>query len=147
MRQAGFTLIELLVVIAIMGLLLAVAVPGHFGSEGLELRAAARAIADGLQRTRSLAVVSGSETMFMVDVVNRSFMTPGDPAPSVLPPHARLSLSTVRGAVAGAEVGGIRFFPDGGSTGGGVMLGGLGEQGYRISVSWLTGRVEVSDAP
>lgn len=132
-----------------MGLLLAVAIPGHLGGEGLELRAAARAIADGLQRTRSLAVVSGAETVFAVDVVNRSFQWPGDASPSVLPPYVRVSLRTVRGAVAGVEIGGIRFFPDGGSTGGGVLLGsgGLGGQSYSITVSWLTGRVEVSDAP
>ena len=148
-RDAGFTLIELLVVLAIMGLMLAAVLPGRFGGEGLELRAAARAMADGLQRARSLAVVSGEETVFAVDVANRQFQGPGDARPAVLPPRVRLALRTVRGAVAGPDVGGIRFFPDGGSTGGGIVLGESGEDGhqYRISVSWLTGRVEVSDDP
>ncbi len=131
-----------------MGLVLAAVLPGRFGNEGLELRAAARAMADGLQRARSTAVASGQETVFAVDVANRRFQGPGDAGPAPLPPGARLSLRTVRGAVASADVGGIRFFPDGGSTGGGIVLGqGGGNDGaeYRISVSWLTGRVEVSD--
>ncbi len=55
-------------------------------------------------------------------------------------------LRTVRGDVVDAGVGGISFFPDGGSTGGGIAISQNG-QGYRIKVSWLTGRVEVDDAP
>ena len=145
--DAGFTLIELLVVLVIMGLVLAVALPGRLsGSDAVELRSAARSIADGLERSRSRALLSGTETVFAVDVERRRFQVPGDPEPVALPAQASLALRTVRGDVADADSGGIRFFPDGGSTGGGVAISQHG-QGYRITVSWLTGRVEVSDAP
>jgi general secretion pathway protein H len=130
-----------------MGLILAMVLPGRlFGDGALELRAAARAIAGGLERARSLALASGTETVFAVDVERHLFRVPGEARPVALPPQASLALRTVRGDVADAGMGGIRFFPDGGSTGGGVAITQDG-QGYRITVSWLTGRVEVSDVP
>jgi general secretion pathway protein H len=41
--------------------------------------------------------------------------------------------------------GRIRFFPDGGATGGAIDLA-LGEQHSRVSVDWLTGQVEIERA-
>ncbi len=137
----------MLVVLVVMGLLLATIVPGRLGADGpLQLRAAARAMVAGLERSRSLAVVTGAETVFAIDVKARRFQVPGDPAPATLPSEARLSVRTTRGDVVSDGVAGIRFFPDGGSTGGGLVLS-AGEQAYRINVDWLTGRVEASDAP
>jgi len=130
-----------------MGLMMAIVVPGRlFGNDATELRAAARGIVNGLQRARSFAVISGTETVFTVDVRKHRFKVPGEAAPVSLPPHANMILRTVRGDVVDAGVGGISFFPDGGSTGGGIAISQNG-QGYRIKVSWLTGRVEVDDAP
>ena len=130
-----------------MGIVLVAIVPSRFSSrDGIELRAAARSIVDGLQRTRSLALSSGAPALFAIDVDRRLFQAPDAAAPVALPPQARLSLKTVRGEMADRSVGGIRFFPDGGSTGGGITIGADGSQ-YRIAVSWLTGRVEIADAP
>lgn len=151
-QPEGFTLIELLVVLVVMGLVMAMVLPGRLsGSSAVELRAAARGIAGGLERAHSLALSSGTETVFAIDLEHHRFLVPGEAEPTALPPQASLSLRTVRGEAmggktAGAGAGSIRFFPDGGSTGGGVAITQQGQE-YRISVSWLTGRVEVTDAP
>ena len=128
-----------------MGLLMAAVLPGRmFGHQGMAVRLAARDIVAGLERTRSLSLQTGQEAVFGLDLDRRRFEVPGDRAPTSLPEGVTLALRTVRGEAASQAVGGIRFFPQGGSTGGGVVLSGAG-QVYRISVSWLTGAVELRD--
>ena len=41
------------------------------------------------------------------------------------------------------SLGVIRFYPEGGSSGGGIDLGREDGSGVRISVHWLVGRVSV----
>jgi len=40
----------------------------------------------------------------------------------------------------GEHRGAVRFFPDGNSTGGRIVLA-QGDRGYQVGVQWLTGRV------
>ena len=47
-------------------------------------------------------------------------------------------LNTARSELTSEHVGGIRFYPDGGSTGGNVRLE-ANERIYQINVAWLTG--------
>jgi general secretion pathway protein H len=58
----------------------------------------------------------------------------------------RMALTTARTELTGESVGGIRFYPDGGSTGGFVELE-TDNRIYKISVAWLTGEtvVEIVD--
>jgi general secretion pathway protein H len=56
-----------------------------------------------------------------------------------------LALLTVSGERRNAETGGIRFNPDGSSTGGRVSIGD-GRRSIAVGVDWLTGRVSVADA-
>lgn len=128
-----------------MGIVAAMVLPGRLtAGDGIELRAATNAIAGGLERTRSLALTSGEEAVFALDVEHHRFQVPGDRQAENLPPQARLALHAASGDVMSDSAGGIRFFPDGGSTGGGISIA-QGGHSYRISVNWLTGRVEVRD--
>src|SRR5919106_1713901 len=113
----GFTLLELIVVLVIVGLVLAL-VPGLMlrTQPGLDVEVAARAVADGLRRTRSQAMLTNREEVFSVDVEQGLFRAGRD-----------------------------RFFPDGGSTGGAIDLA-LDGQHSRVSVDWLTGQVEIERA-
>jgi len=44
------------------------------------------------------------------------------------------------------RVGAIRFFPDGSSTGGRVILKrDDGDAGWQVGVNWLTGRILVAE--
>jgi general secretion pathway protein H len=57
-----------------------------------------------------------------------------------------LTLKTTTGQVRNENEGGIRFDPDGSSTGGRIELG-EGPRKIEIGVDWLTGRVSVVNAP
>lgn len=144
--QRGFTLLELIVVILIMGLLL-VLVPGHLfrPQAGLEVKVAARALADGLRQTRSDALAANRERVFTVDVAQHSFR-PGQGRPlESLNAGVDLGLDTARSELLDVATGQIRFFPDGSSTGGRITLA-MHQQRAEVSVDWLTGQVAIADA-
>jgi general secretion pathway protein H len=61
-----------------------------------------------------------------------------------LPGDLHLQLLTAESEIVNEDRGAIRFFADGGSTGGRVTLS-AGERAYVVDVSWLTGRVTVHD--
>jgi general secretion pathway protein H len=130
-------------VLAILGLLTAVALPRLSGSEAnAELQSSAREIAAALRSTRSLAMSSGRAESFLLDTGAGVFRAPTAP-PVALPRGIRPVLITAVQEQRDAATGGIRFFPDGSSTGGGVRL----IRGYKQSevlVDWLTGRVSVA---
>jgi general secretion pathway protein H len=90
-----------------------------------------------LRYTRVRAIVEKSEKLFMVNVDERSYQAPGRKEVS-LPEEVDLTLTTARSEMSSENVGGIRFFPDGGSTGGHIEMYVNGRE-YRINVAWLTG--------
>jgi general secretion pathway protein H len=144
-EPGGFTLIELLVVLAILGLGLAIIV-GYKPpwSSTLGLRAAAAEIAAGLREARSEAILRNRPVSLEVDLAGRRFQA-GSGRIRQLPPELTLALLTVSGEQRNAQTGGIRFNPDGSSTGGRISIGD-GRRSIAVGVDWLTGRVSVADA-
>ena len=55
-----------------------------------------------------------------------------------------LKLFTAQSDIISEHRGAIRFYPDGGSTGGRVTLA-AGERKFEVDVDWLTGRVAILD--
>lgn len=139
----GFTLVELLVVLSIMALLLILISP-YIGPAfpQMELKSAAREVAAALREARSRAITHNTETIFNLDVQKRAYIISGDGTVHGLPPNLGLLLYTARGEALGTTSGDIRFFPDGSSTGGHVLLSESGRS-YRVTVNWLTGHVEI----
>jgi general secretion pathway protein H len=142
----GFTLLELIVVLVIVGLVLAL-VPGMMmrSQPGLDIEVAARAVADGLRRTRSQAMLTNREEVFSLDVEQRLFRAGRDQPLKQLDRTIELQMYTAAAELIDTGSGRIRFFPDGGATGGAIDLA-LGEQHSRVSVDWLTGQVEIERA-
>ncbi|MGQ9659779.1 MAG: GspH/FimT family pseudopilin [Thermochromatium sp.] len=139
----GFTLVELLVVMAIAAVmmtavptLLAVALPG------LEMKSAARRTATILRLARESAIRRGEETSVLVDLERHRLTLTGQRSLS-LPERLSLRLEAASSELIDAQRGTIRFFPDGSSTGGRLVLA-HGGQGYQIGVTWLTGRIELA---
>lgn len=145
MARAGFTLIELLVVLVIIGLMLGLGLPMVAKVfPGAELTAAARNLAAGLRETRNEAVGRNREAVFTLDVDSGTYRVAGEPRPRHLPRDIGVRFTTAREERLSAGTASIRFFPEGGATGGAVRLS-RGERHYDVTVDWLTGRIKVEE--
>jgi general secretion pathway protein H len=135
----AFTLVELLVAMAIAGVLMAVSVPmGMRFYDSMQYREAVRIVMSAFQFARHQAVETGT----MQDVVVRpgvNELSYGGKSKQ-LPESINMVVSAAGDL--GVERGGVvRFYPEGGATGGDVELESPSGKGVRISVDWLTGKV------
>lgn len=146
-HSRGFTLLELLVVLAVMALLTAISIPMFSsGASHQEIRIAAREIATGLRRARSLAVTANDEATFSLDVEQRIYSVDGR-STSRLTGALELTFYTPRPELLDGAVGTVRFFPDGSSTGGRVSIkrAGTASPVYEVRIEWLTGHVTIGE--
>ncbi len=145
MRQRGFTLLELIVVLAIGVVLyaLVLGVPLR-GATSADLKAAARTLASGLREAQTTAMATRRDASLNLDLEAREFLVTGEKEPRKLPDGIDLKLDTAESEVTGERTGGIRFYPDGSSTGGRITVSS-GKRQYLVDVDWLTGRVSIAD--
>jgi general secretion pathway protein H len=142
-RNAGFSLLEMLVVLAILALVATVVLPTLVRpSEGLRLQASARELIAALRVARAAAISRNIETVLTVDVDRRSFASPTGASGSFAPEIAA-ELKVAEPERVSRSRGGLRFYPDGSSTGGDVALSLRGKQA-RVCVDWLTGAARQS---
>ena len=140
--QRGFTLVEVMVVIVIMALVLGLVATSLSRSiSGAESREAARKMVAALRFTRTQAILQKSEQVFVVNLEERSYNAPGRKT-VVLPEGVEMQLTTAASEVVSEDEGQIRFFPDGGSTGGRVDLLVNGRE-YTVNIAWLTGEASL----
>lgn len=109
------------------------------------VRAASRDLVAALRYTRGQAIVKGKPEVLMLDLDNNSYTAPGK-SPVKLPKNMTLRLTTAAQEVTGDNVGGIRFFADGSSTGGHISVL-LDRREWRINVAWLTGEIALDESP
>ncbi|UTW12180.1 GspH/FimT family pseudopilin [Marinobacterium rhizophilum] len=155
--QAGFTLLELLVVLVLATLMLSLVVP-RFAAvvPGVELKSTAQKTASLLRYARSRAMAESRLIALSLDRQTHGLRLSGRDEPVPLPDTLSLSLSDAGGLALGNEIlmpldlgasapaPSIRFYPDGGSSGGSLLLSGPSGR-YRIEVDWLTGGVHIDD--
>lgn len=128
---AGFTLIELLVVIVIISLIGGLVVlrqPVH--SAGLDFDASRRGLIAALRLARSRAIAQ--DRVVTVLTGSAGFSVDGSPA-------QRLAANQ------GLSAGAVMFLPDGGASGGPLVLA-WGSRQAKLEVNWLTGRVHVAES-
>jgi general secretion pathway protein H len=140
--QNGLTLLEALVGLAILAALITISVPFLQSRPGANLDGAARQVAAQLRQAQSLAVRSAQPADVMIDVSEGRI---GRDQLARTNPPITLSVLTAIEQRQSATSGSIRFFPDGGSTGGGVTLSQGGRR-MHVLVDWLTGRVSTAEA-
>jgi general secretion pathway protein H len=146
-RQSGMTLLELLVVLAVLSLMAAVASPYIGRNQGRwALRNATHEIAAALREARGNAVMRNRTEFFVGDIATGRFWATGSAKRHALPAGVAMTLHTTVEQRLGDEAGSITFWPDGSSTGGGVMLA-QDDRKVMVQVDWLTGRVSTNDAP
>jgi general secretion pathway protein H len=142
--SAGFTLIEMLVVITIMAMVAALAVPvlSH-PSSTLTLETTAQDLAGALRLTRARAIAQNVDIAFEIDTDRHTFQSAATPSHSFAP-GVDAKLRVAEPEQTSPFRGAFRFFPDGTSSGGDILLR-LGDKQARICVSWLTGEARRGD--
>ncbi len=133
---------------AILALIAAVALPSvRLPSRGPPLGLVAADIAAKLRAARALAIAQNREIAFAFDAQARTYAVEGTGRPEPLPPGAGLSITTARQLVRGSEEARLLFFADGTSSGGTIRLSHE-RRSVAITVTWLTGVVDVKwEAP
>jgi general secretion pathway protein H len=144
--QHGFSLLELILVMVMIGLLFSVAAVSIVRSvSGAEIRNAARELTAGLRHARGQAIIQREQKVFSVNTDARTWKA-GDQEPVTLPEGLDITLNTARSELTGESAGGIRFYPDGASTGGSVVLSVDGRE-WHVTVGWLTGEIGIDRDP
>ena len=140
--SAGFTLVEIMVVMVIIALIMGLVGTSMSRSiSAAEARAASRDLVASLRYTRARAIIDKAEQVFLVDTESRSYQAPGRDKVE-LPEGVDLTITTATSELVSDAVSGIRFFPDGGSTGGHIELT-VNKREYRVNVAWLTGETQL----
>lgn len=135
-------MVELLVVLVIVSLMMAlVGTSISRNISGAQMRVAAGKVAASLRYTRTQAILKKTEQVFVVDTETLMYQA-GERKPEQLPEGMLVELNTARSELTSETAGGIRFYPDGGSTGGNVRLEANGRV-YRVNVAWLTGDASI----
>ena len=133
--SAGFTLAELLVVIGIIALVLAGTLSAKPKAVATRVAVTARSVTATLQLARAQAMSSNAETLFRIDVENGRFGLLNSMHPL---PRGMIAAVVVAETERAGDLGAIRFYPDGQSSGGEIALT-LEGRSARIAVNWLTG--------
>jgi general secretion pathway protein H len=135
----GFTLVELLAAITIVGIILAVSVPASVKFyESMQYRQAVRDVITVLGSARYSAVNSGEFQDVQINPqMNRLSFNDVDKR---LPKDLNLVVNSAQ-EVNQNGTGVIRFYPEGGSSGGSIDIQRPGADGITVSVDWLAGRI------
>jgi general secretion pathway protein H len=112
----------------------------------LRFEATAREIADTMRRARGFAIRDNHARFVVIDVGARVAAIGGGRTRHTLPEDIRIDLVVAGIEQVNADSGRIRFFPDGTSTGGKVVLTSAGRS-LAVVVDWFDGKVRLVDEP
>jgi general secretion pathway protein H len=114
-------------------------------SKGPVLRKTAYEIANNLRYARNLALIQQREIVWKVDINDKKYgITESNQANQTksLETDFTLRVDSAASENSHKTLAGIRFFPDGSSTGGKITLI-YKKQRYSINVEWLSGRISI----
>jgi len=132
-------------VIVVIAMAAAVVAPNiGSGNQTASLNATAREIASALRFARGHALTHRKEAVFLVNLEENSYQLTDKKKVFKMTKDIAVILDIAQSQIIDEDHGGIRFFPDGSSTGGRITLE-LGENKRQIDVNWLTGQVEIDD--
>jgi len=138
--SAGFTLVELVVVMGLIALVLAVVLSAKPKTGAARVAVAARALAATLQLARAQAMANNRDVVVRIDAQQGQFGLQG--SMHTLPRGMSIAMTVAETERIG-ESGGMRYYPDGQSSGGEIVLM-LDGRASRIVVNWLTGEPQLS---
>lgn len=148
-QSSGFTLVEILIVLMLLSLMASVTLiylPTR--QKTVELAVLAGDVKLSLIHTRDIALRSHQDAFFRVNFAQGTYWIEGDLEDKVgvhlLPDTVTVEMQTAESETDAGNMAAIRFFPDGSSTGGYIRLL-RDKQAYKISVNWLTGKVDIDN--
>ena len=149
-RSAGFTLVELLVVIAIVaGTVSLVPLAYQRFTDNMQYRATVRHVLDTLSQARLLAAQQAQPQRVFIDWQANTFGIDGltaHPIPPSLQFRATVGVDPSAGVLDTPHViSHFEFYPQGGASGGRVMVIRASGAGQQIDIDWLTGRFTVQN--
>ncbi|MBL1430375.1 MAG: prepilin-type N-terminal cleavage/methylation domain-containing protein [Robiginitomaculum sp.] len=140
-NQAGYTLMELLVVMVIIALATAVIAPRLIiSSPTKNVKNAAIQLTALYKKGRVLALRTGVSQVVIIDTVNKAAWL-NDQGKVMFDDSVDIDTITAR-TESGTDLAGIRFFPDGTSTGGEITVSS-DTISYVISVIWANAEVRL----
>jgi len=143
-KEAGFTLFEMMIVVTILGLAMAsVSVLYRQPSGASRAKSAALLTASRLRDLRAAAMTSGQERFAEIEPAARLLHFGDGRSALRLDPSIQIAVTAADSERRSPGSAGIRFFPNGSSTGATIKLSS-DRQGYEVRVNWLTGRVSTS---
>jgi general secretion pathway protein H len=127
------------VVLGIVAVVLGTMIVVRPNASGTRVNAAARAVLATLRLARAQAIERNTEIVVSIDPETRTLRSPQ--GKWQLPHGVRVALTHAQSERMGAA-GGLRFYPDGQSSGADISLG-LDGRTARLSVNWLTGEARI----
>lgn len=143
-NEAGFTLVEILAVMSIAAIAVgAISFALRNPSPEMKAKNAAMMTASRLRDVRATAMARGEERVVQIEPVKRLIRS-ADGRPDLrLDPSLDIAVTSADGERGSAHAAGIRFFPNGSSTGATITIGSR-HAVYELRVNWLTGRVSMA---
>jgi general secretion pathway protein H len=142
-REAGFSLLEIMISLAILALAVAlVGVAFARSSTGFRFDAAAQELTLTLREAHARALRSGRDVAVVIDVDKHAYQLNNE-TPIDLPGDAAIRVVSAGQAMSAARRPAFSFSPDGGSTGGSIVLS-LPDRSATITVDWLTGAIDMT---
>jgi general secretion pathway protein H len=132
-RADGFTLLEMLVVLAVLALVSAITIPALTKRQMSETERTADIIQSALIAAREKSIAANREVRVDFDLSTRTLSTDG--ATQKLSDDVQIRITSEATRV--AQSARIRFFPDGGSSGGRIVV----DDAIAIDVNWVTATV------
>lgn len=140
-QAGGFTLLELIMALAIAALVVGVSAPAMQRLyQSSQYRGAVNDVVAVLSSARHFAIRSGENSDVRINPDTRKLQH-GDKT-TLLPGNVELEVLGAR-ELNRDGAGVIRFYPDGGSSGGYVQLTHKNGMSVQIAVDWLLGRVSL----
>lgn len=135
--ERGFSLIELIVALTIVSIMFVALVPlSGTWRRGAPIEAVVNDIVVTLRSSRVAAIYANRATTFTLDSATGQYWTDAAPKPRALP--ARVVVAADPGQ---SPLSRIQFFPDGGASGGAIILRDA-RRSYIIEVEALSGRIK-----
>jgi general secretion pathway protein H len=146
--SSGFTMLEMIAVLLVIALVAALSPPlFSSGVSASQHRAAARDVAQMLRLARTEAVAKRTDIGVDFNLEQRTMQMPAASNKRIakIPEGIDIKLTTTAAETKSETLASVRFYPDGGATGGRVSLK-VREREYRVDIDWLTGRVSIDES-